>query len=157
MITLNLRFDEGIEPIDLTSAKAVVSQLDKQAPVKIPDAAVVNARIVNEQTVRDLNRRFSGKDEATDVLSFNYAENHPQAAEGELGDIVISYQHIVRQARDAGTNEATELALLLLHGILHILGVDHQNPKQRKKLDKIQASVMEAAGLTYRDFGWQDN
>lgn len=154
MITLNLRFDEGLEHIPVADVGKVIEQLDKQTTIKIPTQAIINVRVVDQVKIRELNKKYGGKDEATDVLSFNYSEDYPKAQEGELGDVVVSYQHIKTQAKTAGTDEATELALLILHGILHVLGNDHQTKEQQEQMDKLQGDVMTAARLTYRDFGW---
>ncbi len=127
-------------------------------------SGVISAQVVSAEEMRQLNRDYAEKDESTDVLSFSYLEqgkassveeknNNPQPS--ELGDIVISREHIESQAKAAGTDEDTEFLLLLTHGVLHILGYDHQMKEQRQKMDEIQKDVMRKLGRTYRDFGWQ--
>lgn len=154
MLSIDVQFAEGIERIDLTSIRSIITALDQEKSIKVPAKAVINVRVVNQAKIREYNRRFAGKDEATDVLSFNYSETRPRYVD-ELGDVVISYQHALKQAKAADTEEATELALLVLHGILHILGYDHQNLAAREKIDKLQTKIMTGAGLTYRNFGWK--
>jgi probable rRNA maturation factor len=79
---------------------------------------MVNVALVTDRHMRNLNRRYRGKDYATDVLSF--------AEGGELfGDIVIATGVARRQARRFGHSELTELRVLALHGLLHLLGYDH--------------------------------
>jgi probable rRNA maturation factor len=72
-----------------------------------------------------LNRQFRGKDYATDVLSF------PSEERGFLGDIVIAAGVAARQAREAGHPLPTELKVLSLHGLLHLLGYDHETDDGR--------------------------
>ncbi len=79
----------------------------------------VTVAIVTDARVRALNRRFRRQDHPTDVLSF------PAGERGQLGDVVIAAGVARRQARDAGHSLQTELRVLALHGLLHLLGYDH--------------------------------
>ncbi|MBP7586595.1 MAG: rRNA maturation RNase YbeY [Thermoanaerobaculia bacterium] len=88
-----------------------------------PEADSVGIRFAGDATVRRLNREFRGKDKATDVLSFP-GEESPEGR--HLGDIVISIPTAERQARERGATLEEEVKLLLLHGVLHCLGHDHE-------------------------------
>jgi probable rRNA maturation factor len=81
--------------------------------------------LVPDARMRSLNRRYRGKDRATDVLSF------PAGEPGELGDVVIAAGVAARQAREAGHSMAVELRVLALHGLLHLLGYDHERDDGR--------------------------
>ena len=85
----------------------------------------VTVAIVPDARVQALNRRFRKKDTPTDVLSF------PAAERGYLGDVVIAAGVARRQARDAGHALQTELRVLALHGLLHLLGYDHETDDGR--------------------------
>lgn len=85
--------------------------------------AELSILLCGDPFIRDLNRRFRGIDEPTDVLSFEQDGT-------VLGDVVISLDTARRQARIAGIDEAAELRELLLHGILHLLGRDHVDSDQ---------------------------
>src|SRR4026207_1485222 len=76
--------------------------------------------LISDRRMRALNRQFRGRDYATDVLSF------PSEARGFMGDIVIAAGIARRQARDAGHAITTEIRVLALHGLLHLLGYDHE-------------------------------
>jgi probable rRNA maturation factor len=76
---------------------------------------------VPDRRVRLLNRQFRGKDQPTDVLSF------PAGEPGQLGDVVIAVGVARRQAQAAGHPLGTELRVLALHGLLHLLGYDHES------------------------------
>lgn len=80
-------------------------------------------RLVGDRTMRAFNRDFRGADETTDVLSFP-GESGPDGA--HLGDVVISVPQAARQARGRGHRLAGEVRLLVLHGLLHCLGHDHE-------------------------------
>jgi probable rRNA maturation factor len=112
--------------------------------------AELGVELVGERRIRDLNREHRGKDEVTDVLSFplEEADEEPDAAaEGEggpprlLGDIVICARQALRQARADGLPPAFELAVLLAHGTLHLLGHDHETDAGQMALR--QAEVLE--------------
>ncbi|HVS13937.1 MAG TPA: rRNA maturation RNase YbeY [Thermoanaerobaculia bacterium] len=88
-----------------------------------PEADSFCARFVDDAEMRELNRRWRGKDRATDVLSFP-GEATPEGR--HLGDVVISLDAARRQAAAGGRELAEEVQTLLLHGALHCLGLDHE-------------------------------
>lgn len=152
MIKLKLQFAEGLEPINTQYVGKVVRELNQTLPDAID--GLINVRIASASELKDLNRRYAGKAQDTDVLSFNYREGGPLLSQ-EIGDVIVSYDHVLRQSRAAQTDEMTELALLILHGMLHVTGYDHQTKIDRQTMNDLQATVMANASLTYRDFGWQ--
>jgi len=83
----------------------------------------VGVRFAGDRAVRRMNRDFRGKDKATDVLSF---PGEPSPEGRHLGDIVISIPTALRQATERGATLEEEVRLLLLHGVLHCLGHDHE-------------------------------
>jgi probable rRNA maturation factor len=84
-----------------------------------PDSESLGVRFVGDREMRRVNRQFRGKDKTTDVLSF-------PGDEGHLGDILISVPTARRQAESTGHETGRELKTLLLHGVLHCLGYDHE-------------------------------
>jgi probable rRNA maturation factor len=117
----------------------------------VAPAVEVEVVLANEATVRDLNRLYRGKDEPTDVLSFAEADvaatfRSPDDAPPSLGEIVICLPIAESQASSAGRPVAGELAHLLTHGLLHLLGYDHEHDEaesQRMKAreDELLASL----------------
>ena len=99
-------------------APGLAAWLSSVAPARA--RGTVTVAIVSDARVRALNRKFRKKDNATDVLSF------PAEEPRYLGDVVISSGMAARQARAAGHSLATELRVLALHGLLHLLGYDHE-------------------------------
>jgi probable rRNA maturation factor len=145
--------DGAPDGLDLAPLDAVMVALNTQLEPETPAGDVVIA-FVDDETMRELNRDYSGNDYATDVLSFSYIEDGGEPIEGTLGDIAISLPTAERQAKIAETGLSTEVALLGLHGVLHILGYDHADDAERVALDALQGGLMKQAGLTYRDFKW---
>lgn len=90
-----------------------------------PRAESLGVRFVGDREMRRVNRQFRGKDKSTDVLSFPGEPDGP-AGTGHLGDILVSIPTARRQAREAGHGVDQEIKILLLHGILHCLGYDHE-------------------------------
>jgi probable rRNA maturation factor len=99
----------------------------------------VAVALVSDSRVRALNHRYRGKDHATDVLSF------PSHSDGFLGEIVIARGVARRQAQAAGHREATELRILALHGLLHLLGYDHE--RDRGEMERVEARLRRRNGL----------
>lgn len=97
--------------------------LQSIAPARATGALTI--ALVSDARIRALNRRFRGKDRATDVLSF------PAGEPGVLGDVVIAAGVAARQAVQAGHPLQAELRVLALHGLLHLLGYDHQHDDGR--------------------------
>jgi len=91
--------------------------------------------VTDDEQVRKLNNRYGGEDKATDVLSFSLREGEefvsPDATE-RLGEVIISLEMAERQAAEAAHPVADEMAHLLVHGILHLLGYDHAEPEDER-------------------------
>ena len=113
-------------------------------------AARVSILLCGDRRMRTLNRRFRGVDAPTDVLSFPPAPDPPRPPrrlppDGFLGDLVIDVPYAARQARRRGHGVAREVQILLAHGLLHLLGYDHE--KDDGQMFRLQArSVRRAFG-----------
>jgi probable rRNA maturation factor len=102
-----------------------------------PQAASLGVRFTGDRAMRRANRHYRGLDKTTDVLSFP-GDPHPLGEEGvHLGDILISVPAARRQAATAGHSVERELEILLLHGVLHCLGYDHEADQgQMRRLER---------------------
>jgi len=96
----------------------------------------VSLVFIKESEIRRLNRKFRGRNEATDVLSFPLI-NCP-AATNYLGEIFISPYVVLKQARRYRTDFREELKRVFIHGLLHLLGYDHNNRKEAKRMKKLE-------------------
>lgn len=81
---------------------------------------------VSDKKMRELNRQFRGKDHTTDVLSFPFRADEFELDENRLGDIIISTEQAVKQAGENDLDLETEIKQLILHGVLHLVGYDHE-------------------------------
>jgi rRNA maturation RNase YbeY len=91
------------------------------------EASGATIAFVSDRAMRDLNRRFRGRVGTTDVLSFPSEQDEFEKPEGlSLGDVVISAEQAARQAAEHGLEFDEEVAQLILHGLLHLCGYDHE-------------------------------
>jgi probable rRNA maturation factor len=113
----------------------------------------VTVLLSSDATIRDLNRRFRGKDEATDVLSFPAKPpRSTKPAERLTGDVAISVETARRQAAEQGHALAMEIKVLILHGLLHLAGYDHETDagKMQRRERKLRAQLGLPQGLIER-------
>jgi len=122
-------------------------------------ASEVVVLLAGDERIRELNRLWRGKDQPTDVLSFSQLEG--EAVGGEeaelLGDIVVSVDTLRRQARDGDWSDEEELARLLLHGLLHLIGYDHERGADEllmKEQEGRLAGILLSRGLAC---AWEDS
>jgi len=106
---------------------------------KVSKGKVFHCRITNDEELQSLNRQFRKKDYATDVLSFPSGEADP------IGDIAISMNRARAQAKEFGHTADEELRVLLLHGLLHLLGYDHET--DNGEMAKTEARWRKKLGL----------
>jgi probable rRNA maturation factor len=112
----------------------------------------ISLTLVSDAAIRELNRDHRGKDSATDVLSFPL---DPQEAgdshepERLLGDVVISVDTARRQAADYDAELQAEMYRLLIHGVLHVLGHDHEQPEERELMTREERRLASVIALPW--------
>jgi probable rRNA maturation factor len=133
-------FARSVRRRTLTSLARRVLAAEAPGPVELSIA------VTDDLTVRDLNRRYRREDRPTDVLSFNFdgGKGFPLARSGPrlLGEVVISYPTARRQAGAAGRAIEDELGHLLVHGILHLLGHDHERPADARRMRSREEALL---------------
>ena len=106
--------------------------------------ALVDVTITTNQTIRKFNSMYRKKDMATDVLSFSFLEN-PKKISGQpihLGQIIISYQKVFSQATEYGHSREREFSFLFVHGLLHLLGYNHETASDEQKMLALQDKIL---------------
>lgn len=112
--------------------------------------AELSLLLTTDKEIASLNLKYRGKKGPTDVLSFAQNEGETQIETEHLGDLVISLETCARQAKEFGVSFLEELNRLLVHGLLHLLGYDHENvpkaeaKKMRDKEEELLASIENA-------------
>ena len=99
--------------------------------------------IVDEKKIRELNSNFRSIDLETDVLSFSANEINPETGKRYVGDIIISYPIAEKQSLSLHHQISNELDLLTIHGVLHLLGYDHESKEEEKQMFAIQSKFVQ--------------
>ena len=103
--------------------------------------------MTNDARLHELNLNYLGVDASTDVLSFPASETDPETGAHYIGDILISIPRAQAQADAAGHPLESEVQLLVVHGVLHLLGHDHAEAEEKARMWQAQAEVLERLGL----------
>ena len=149
---INILFDEGLEGrLDA----AWVEDIVKQALIAqgIRGDVEMGLVVASQQRVQELNKTYRGKDKPTDVLSFAM---FPEPATGQevifatppdgikhLGEVIISYPQAVKQAAEHQHSIEREAAILIIHGVLHLLGYDHIESEPASRMAAREAAILE--------------
>lgn len=101
--------------------------------------------LVGEKKIRELNRKYRKQDVVTDVLSFPLCEKREirDRIDKEIGDVFLCVPRIKKQAKEYGVFFEEEFCRILTHGILHLLGFDHENKIEAKKMFKLQERIIK--------------
>ena len=139
---------------DLTKAMNVVAELEALSP-----QTEVDITLVDDAAIHELNRTYRGIDRPTDVLSFalDEGEEEPEVDDDEiehlLGDVIISAPTAVRQGEEYGHGLEREMSYLAVHGMLHLLGYDHMEEKDKLIMRKREEEVLRRLDLAEENFG----
>ena len=107
--------------------------------------------ITSQERVRELNRSYRGRDEPTDVLAFSATEEigadfppfvQPPDGVLHLGEVIISYPQAIKQAEEHRHSIKTELAILIIHGVLHLLGYEHDKPELERQMAAREVEIL---------------
>ena len=156
MIYINNKFENKID-IDYEDITTKVIQKAEDF-VECPYDCEVNLLITNNEEVHSLNKETRNIDSPTDVLSFPAIDFespadfskiedddfnfNPESGELVLGDIIISYDKVIEQAKEYNHSETREFAFLVAHSMLHLFGYDHMNDEERKSMESEQESIL---------------
>ena len=109
--------------------------------------AELSLLLVGDRSMRRLNRLYRRTDRTTDVLAFPMRKHSARRAPALLGDVVISLPQAARQAAQAGHALERELTVLVIHGLLHLLGYDHErSAREARRMSRREATVLRRVG-----------
>lgn len=153
-------------PYESVAKQVILAALDYE---QCPYEAQVGLLLVDNGTIRDLNRKFRATDKATDVLSFPLLPYNtpadfeafetaadcfdPETGELLLGDIVVSLDKVQEQADLYGHAPLREYAFLIAHSMLHLMGYDHMDPQEAKEMERRQEAILQILGITRGETG----
>lgn len=110
----------------------------------------VNLNIVDDLEIRTLNNHYRDKDKPTNVLSFpayDPSDIYPAEIPIPLGDIIISHETITREAAEQDKNPDQHFTHMVVHGLLHLVGYDHENEQDAEKMESLEISILEDFGI----------
>ena len=139
-------------PLTRAEVETIASRLLRRE--QLPETIEISVVFTDNEGIRQLNRDYRAIDAPTDVLSFPQMEREeiPRVAvvgEVLLGDVVVSVDAARQQAREMGHTIKQEVALLLVHGMLHLVGYDHESPAEAEQMSQAERDVL--AGAAYLD------
>jgi probable rRNA maturation factor len=144
-VAVELTNESGVEVAEATLQDVVLFGM---AQMRVHPDAELAIVLVDEGAMEQLHLQWMGEPGPTDVLSFPMDELRPgrdgeTSAEGILGDIVLCPSVAATQAEAAGHSVMTELSMLTIHGLLHLLGYDHAEPDEEKEMFGLQADILQ--------------
>lgn len=132
---------------------AVEAAAQAAAAAVAPDLtdAELSVALENDAAVRELNRDWRGQDKPTNVLSFSgddwTEERDPDAPPLLLGDVALAYETVRREAEDQGKTPLDHLRHLTVHGVLHLLGFDHEDEAEAEAMERLEADILAGLGV----------
>jgi probable rRNA maturation factor len=141
-----MQIDVEVEDPAWTSALADAADVAREAAgaALAGRAGAVVVLLANDEAVRDLNARFRGKDRPTNVLSFPAPAN----PEDHLGDIALAYGVCAMEAAAQGKSLADHLRHLVVHGVLHVLGYDHDEDERAESMEALERRLLAGLGVS---------
>ena len=147
---INVLIDEDLE--DCPEVNWLRSVADQVLTAQGADSSVeLGLVIASQERVRVLNKSYRGKDEPTDVLAFSATEEigadfppfvQPPDGVLHLGEVIISYPQAIKQAEEHRHSIKKELAILIIHGVLHLLGYEHDKPELERQMAAREAEIL---------------
>ena len=156
--------NEYSKPIDIDYEVIAKDIIDYALEyINCPYECEINLTIVDNDTIREINKEAREIDKATDVLSFpmleylnpgdfsdkdNEINFNPESGELILGDIIISYDKVIDQSSEYGHSKKREFAFLVAHSMLHLFGFDHMTEDERLDMENRQNEILNKKGYT---------
>ncbi len=106
--------------------------------------AIVSLALSSDAIVAELNERFRGKAKPTNVLSFPAGDG---GLDGQLGDIIIALETVEREAQEQGISVQHHLQHLVVHGVLHLLGYDHETTADAERMEALEIEILSKLGI----------
>jgi len=141
---IHIELESGVPKL----SRRLIEQAAQTALAHQGAAGDMTVVLTDDARLHELNREYLGVDAPTDVLSFPAAETDPETGTPYLGDILISISRAEAQAQTAGHPLESEVQLLVVHGVLHLLGHDHVHAQEKTRMWKAQAEILGQLGLS---------
>jgi probable rRNA maturation factor len=141
---------EAIPEIEAICRATAMAALAAAAPSREQELSVL---LADDAAIRALNRDWRGKDQPTNVLSFPAGAPAAEGAPLLLGDVALAYETVAREAAEQGKSLADHTRHLLVHGVLHLLGHDHEDEAEAERMEILERSILAGLGVAdpYRE------
>jgi probable rRNA maturation factor len=139
---------EGAEALAQRAAEAAVAVAEET-----DEDFEVSVMLADDAQIQELNRTWRGKDKPTNVLSFPAPDQPGAEGPRHLGDIALAYETLVRESEEESKALADHFAHLIVHGILHLLGYDHEDEAEAETMEALEVKALATLGIAdpYRD------
>lgn len=125
------------------AARLAVARGIQHSRKQSPEGDSLTILLASDDRLREFNRRFRGKDSPTNVLSFPASEN----GSGYLGDVALALGVSAREAQTTGKHMADHVLHLTVHGVLHLLGYDHQKSGEARTMERLEIAILHELGI----------
>ena len=141
---------EQVRSLYRVAVTTLATENQKRQGYAIPKTMEISLTFVGDEEIAEINEKYRGVARPTDVLSFPMFEaDEPLCSGSSLGDLIISADTMKRQAAEYGHSEKRELCFLFVHGLLHLLGYDHEISEAEEKMQFArQDEVLDLLGIT---------
>lgn len=136
-------FDGAPAPALASSCYAAAAQLEPAL-----QASAMALLLTDDAAVQSLNAQYRNKDAATNVLAFPAEQDDVQPGPAFLGDIALARETCLREAAEKGISAADHTAHLIVHGVLHLVGYDHQNDEDAARMEQREREVLNLLGVS---------
>jgi len=133
----------GVKKIATEAASAALAQSKKRIP-----AAELSLVLADDAAVAALNRRWRGRAGPTNVLSFPSGDEFDGSGPRLLGDVVLAYGTVAREAKAQGKTLADHARHLIVHGVLHLLGYDHEADGPAQRMERLETRILATLGVS---------
>ncbi len=145
-------WQEAIPDIEGLCRRAAMATINTAAKDDLKNQAIeVGFLLTDDEAVQELNRDYRGKDKPTNVLSFASQDGddmaQPEDAPIILGDIVMAFETVVLESEEENKTIANHFCHLVVHGMLHLLGFDHQNDREAFEMESLESTILIELGI----------
>ncbi|WP_029513160.1 rRNA maturation RNase YbeY [Mycoplasmopsis primatum] len=148
MVQVNINVENGKSFNFKDEYEKILSNLQEYFHLKNKDV-YVDVSIVDNQKIQKLNKQYRGKDYATDILSFDFGDRevYKDLPILLLGELVISHEKVEEQAKEFGHSLKREYCYLYTHGLVHLMGYDHETETERTEMNQIVDDIFLPLGI----------
>lgn len=137
----------GEEAVWRPLAERVAAAVAARPELIVPEAAEWSLVLSDDARIRVLNRDWRDKDKPTNVLSFPAADADDEDPGPLLGDVIVAHETAAREAREEGKRFEDHVAHLLVHGLLHLFGFDHETDAEAEEMEGLEVEILAGLGI----------